>query len=505
MSDKIVTGGVRYLDMVVVAAAVLVTASVVLNPGGRSWINPDTWILVLFGAVCAGFAIFRRQIYRHSPTSWLIMVFLAVLGLAMFRALWAVPLMWFLVLAGVASLVLLVGLIAPLKPIREHVTRTEAFKLTAVVCTVVLMIGVAELFVRLADGIFPEETRQLLSSTPANSGLPHPYIGHLQRPNRTMVFTGRDFKASHKVDAVGFRNRWPWPERADIVAIGDSLTFGLGVDDDREWPSIVAHATGREVINLGLVGASPEQYFRVYQTFGAAVRPKLLLVGVYAQNDFWDAAMFDQWLREGVGDNYMVWRDFGRPRRFTFSLRRPIATAEGVFRAHIYPVVRSSHLYNLVRGIRGGTGGIAHAWTTLSFADGSRLQLSKDEFVFMTAGAQPDRPEFRLVLDALRKIQSFAKEQGTRTLVILQPSKEEVYLPLMGEPVTDPTGPLRQALDEAGLEYLDLQPVFRQRAKAGERLFFEIDSHPNEAGYRLIGQSVAAQIHQNAGSYGLGQ
>ena len=68
-------------------------------------------------------------------------------------------------------------------------------------------------------------------------------------------------------------------------------------------------------MNLGLVGASPEQYFRVYETFGARLQPKLLLVGVYVQNDFWDAGMFDLWLREGVGNNYMVWRNFGRPLR----------------------------------------------------------------------------------------------------------------------------------------------------------------------------------------------
>ncbi len=75
-------------------------------------------------------------------------------------------------------------------------------------------------------------------------------------------------------------------------------------------------------------------------------------------------------------------------------------------------------------------------------------------------------------------------------------------MPLAGESISDPTRPLRQAFDAAGIDYLDLAPAFRERASAGERLFLEVDSHPNPAGYALIGQLVTAHIKQNA-AYGL--
>jgi hypothetical protein len=227
------------------------------------------------------------------------------------------------------------------------------------------------------------------------------------------------------------------------------------------------------------------------------------VVGFYAGNDFWDESMFDQWLREGVGDNFMVWRNFGRPLRSTFDVSHPLAAAEGVFRAHVYPVVRSSHLYNLARGLRGA--GELGAAKTVHLKDGGSLQLMPQDFIDKTAGATPERREFRLVVEALLKIRSLARERGAHPLVILQPSKEEVYLPLAGDAVPDATAPLRHALDEAGIEYLDLAPVFRERAEAGERLFLEIDSHPNEAGYALIGQQVSAHIARNGATYGLGR
>ena len=76
--------------------------------------------------------------------------------------------------------------------------------------------------------------------------------------------------------------------------------------------------------------------------------------------------------------------------------------------------------------------------------------------------------------------------EGTHVLVVLQPGKEEVYLPLTDPSVPDPERPLREALDRLRIEYLDLTPGFRQRAAAGARLFFEVDGHPNAAGYALI-------------------
>jgi hypothetical protein len=76
-------------------------------------------------------------------------------------------------------------------------------------------------------------------------------------------------------------------------------------------------------------------------------------------------------------------------------------------------------------------------------------------------------------------------------------------LPLLGEPVSDPSGPLREELGKSGINYLNLTSVFRERAVAGEKLFFEVDGHPNAAGYALIADAVVNHLKQNAAKYGL--
>jgi lysophospholipase L1-like esterase len=104
--------------------------------------------------------------------------------------------------------------------------------------------------------------------------------------------------------------------------------------------------------------------------------------------------------------------------------------------------------------------------------------------------AQPNHPSFRLVLDAVRQTQALPAENGSEFLVLLVPTKEEVYLPLVDEEPPPATAPLAAVFDDDGVPYLDLTPHFQSRARDGERLFFEVDGHPNAAGYRLMAEVV---------------
>jgi hypothetical protein len=277
------------------------------------------------------------------------------------------------------------------------------------------------------------------------------------------------------------------------------------VPDEQAWPYLLARSVSPlRVVNLALIGAGPQQYLRLFERFGARLQPKLLLVGVFPQNDFWDAELFDRWVTSGVGGNYMVWRDFGQPEHLKFSAREPLEGLRGLLRSSVYRTFRSSYLYNVLRALRGGVEGPAPTTPRIvRFNDGSRVQLLESDYLNKSAAARSGRREFRLTLRALRQIHSLAVEHGAHALMILQPGKEQVYLPVLGESRGDPTSELRPALDQLGIEYLDLTPGFHARAAAGQRLFYEVDGHPNQAGYALTAQLVQAHITQNAARYGL--
>jgi lysophospholipase L1-like esterase len=279
------------------------------------------------------------------------------------------------------------------------------------------------------------------------------------------------------------------------VALGDSLTFGQTVKDEEAWPAVLDRSLRQSrVVNLGLIGAGLQQSLRVYETFGVMLRPKVLLVGLFIQNDFWDDGLFDDWLASAVGGNYMVWRAFGEPRKRAKSL---VADVRDTLRAS-YSFIGLRHLRYHVRGWLFST------IKTFRCADGSKLVLQPADFIEKTIGAKPERREFQLVLNALKRMHAIAAENGTKMLVILQPSKEEVYLPLLGDAVIDAAGPLRRELKNSGIDYLDLTPSFREQARKAEKLFQEVDVHPNAQGYALIAEIVHSHLKTNAEKYGLG-
>ena len=143
--------------------------------------------------------------------------------------------------------------------------------------------------------------------------------------------------------------------------------------------------------------------------------------------------MFDTWLKSGGDDNYMVWRDF---RGDTGD--RTVFLGEALRSTYLY--TWAHFVREVYRNRRAGEP------KDLQLADGSHVKLRPDHLAKMTAYIEPGNPIFELSLDALERINAIARSHGTHVIVVLQPSKEETYLPLLDGTPADPGAPLRAAL-----------------------------------------------------------
>ena len=493
---------IHYFDVSAGAVTLLVAAGVValaIDPGA-AWTPTIIVSAVAFVGALLTLILCRSRAYRQE-TPWLAAGFTAAAVLAVVTVFSALHVIWFAIALAGSSAALAFALVMRTRRVTEPPTRLDGFKLAALAFGGFLAFAGVEIGLRLAPGLFSPELQALMAPDPEQYGVAHPDIGYLPRPNGNTVISGKDFHAVHAVDGKGFRNIDPWPDRADIVVVGDSLTFGYGVTRDEAWPTILARAQeGIPLVNLALVGAGPQQYLRVYESFGVDLRPKLLVVGVFVRNDFWDAETFDLWLKSGYGGNFMMWRDQGRPDGFPLNWSDPEQLLRTVFNRHVYPLLRASRVYNLARALQ--TQGTP---TFFHFTGGSRVRLVPQDLWDAAALADKKTKAFRLTLDAFQSIQSSAEKHGTHVLMVLQPSKEEVYLPLVQTGVPDPSATLRDEFERRGIEYLDLVAAFRQRAAAGEQLFFENDGHPNPTGYALTARLVLAHLTSTAARYGLAQ
>ena len=136
--------------------------------------------------------------------------------------------------------------------------------------------------------------------------------------------------------------------------------------------------------------------------------------------------------------------------------------------------------------------------------EGSQVHLVPRLLPRQAPLAAPGQPAFALVLQSLDHLCTLATQQQTHCLVLLLPGKEEgVYLPVFGDAAANLAAPFRLALDQRGIASLDLGPHFRQRAAAGEALFWDGDVHPNVRGYAFIAAVVLAHLQEHAARYGL--
>src|SRR5262245_48740245 len=94
------------------------------------------------------------------------------------------------------------------------------------------------------------------------------------------------YSAGH--DAWGFRNK-SVPTKADIVAIGDSQTYGVAASAANSWPAVLQRLTHKSVYNLALGGYGPVQYDYLLENKAILLNPATIVVGFYFGNDLRDA------------------------------------------------------------------------------------------------------------------------------------------------------------------------------------------------------------------------
>ena len=356
--------------------------------------------------------------------------------------------------------------------------------------TVVALL-LAEGMLRLVPSLLPAEAQmrlhwQALRHQDAGGSVADSSLGALPAPRQHTELRRADLRFSYTIDEYGFRNAEPWPDTAEIVAVGDSWVFGYGVDVEQSWVRLMADALpGSRVLNLGITGAAPQQYVRAYARYGRPRHPKLLVLGLFPGNDLEDGRAFDEWVRAGSLGNYDRWRFFHEDV--------PKSSAG---------IENNSYLLLTLRALR-KTRGSPFSSTTVTMADGGRLRLAPEFFQSLPERARPGNPDFERVLATLERADSLARGQGTTLLIVLFPTKEEVYLPVVGRPAPKIVQAFNTELDARKIDYVDLLPVFREHARAGETLFYEVDGHPNARGNRVIADAVLERLRSRAAAYGL--
>ncbi len=113
-------------------------------------------------------------------------------------------------------------------------------------------------------------------------------LGWRYRPGAQVRHRTPAFDVDIRIDERGRRTgRSPTAPHPSLVFIGDSMTFGWGVEGHETFPSLVQAALGGTAWNLGVAGFGTDQELLVWRRDGASLHPDAVVV-TYTANDVED-------------------------------------------------------------------------------------------------------------------------------------------------------------------------------------------------------------------------
>lgn len=246
-----------------------------------------------------------------------------------------------------------------------------------------------------------------------------------------------------------------------ILALGDSFTFGVGVELNDSYLSLLErmlndNTKGKRysIIKAGVIGYSIYNE-RVYlEKKGLNYKPNMVIV------QFW-------------------WDDLGVDR-ITYLADTGFLTTGKItnfanFRLFLNRYFRS---YAFLRRL------FTRKFNRAIFANKMQTELENEDIL---------KNKFAITLKEFLKIESICKENQVKTLFILVPPKEFVY---------DKIGLEKQwkffcnFLNKNEINYIDLMPALKNAVQQGEKSFFNVDPHLNKIGHRLVAEEIYSRLQK---------
>jgi len=322
-------------------------------------------------------------------------------------------------------------------------------------------------------------------------------------------------------DQWGFRNP-KVPDTADIVAVGDSHTYGNTARMVDSWPYVASRLSGRQVYNMGLGGYGPNQYFYLSKTKALTLKPKMIIWGLYMGDDFENAFSLT------YGLDY--WKDLRilPPQKVEANIWEGPPTDTGSRKIRVW-LSRHCVIYQLA--FHAGFGGrvkgdiqIRNAAelypgyaTSINIPDNHILEAFRPKAVLF--GLDQDNPNvregMRITFELLKQMNEICRQNHVQFVVVVVPTKEMVFSEYLEHnskvPMDDVIDKLLvsersaraqtfQAMTDNKIPYVDSLPGLKKSVGEGLYASSAGDMHPNRNGYRVIGEAVAEYLkHPDTG------
>lgn len=267
----------------------------------------------------------------------------------------------------------------------------------------------------------------------------------------------------YRFNRDGYRDDDPAPgTRRRIVLLGDSVSFGLGVDQDEIFAARLERLLQREleqpweVLNLGIFAYHTANELAAFEADGLRYRPELVIVQFY-MNDFAISS-----LKAGPAG--------------TFFDRLAAVRNRLLYRSALWRRVHQA--------ATGLTFALAHDVRRLRFPETLNDAEPRGKRAYL-ATTPDERVE---AFAALRQIRDAAQRGGARLLVVLSPDEVQLFdrgYDMIGNR-------LRGFCAREGIDFLDLLPALR--ATPDRHTLFNDGVHYSPRGHDRVARILFAEL-----------
>ena len=343
-------------------------------------------------------------------------------------------------------------------------------------------------------------------------------------PNTERDFRTREFSYKVQTNSLGFRDRefeLRRTAKTRILAIGDSFTFGWGVEASQAWPKVLEmqlRAAGYdvEIANLGRPGGSPRDYAAIAEKAVPQLKPDLIIVAVLQGDDLAQMAPpppASITKPEGTTTTYPQFR------RVATSLYPHLLAMADKFQepqlSDLWKKDAQRLLASMLPPARERYERLDHGIQE-AFISGQlnpamiQIATSRPDYLLSTFDVNSPYTQHLLLemANQLTRIENAARQSQAEAIVVSVPygvyvsrtsfnTRQRLGFDVVPEMLTTSAAdePIRRASEIAGISFFDVTDGFRQ-ASLQRDLFFELDGHFNPAGHERFATLLTPTIKE---------
>ncbi len=320
-----------------------------------------------------------------------------------------------------------------------------------------------------------------------------PLVGHRMRPGlRAVVGNWSEFTTRVRINSLGIRGPEAGPRRPGVrrgLLLGDSFTFGTGVEEDQAFPERIAAGLSRagtptEGINAGIGGYGVPDEVSWFEHYGMGLHPDLIVLGIFTGNDLQDAAP-DRPRTFVIDGDILDEAELHRSAFFHWLFQH----------SQLFALLKYSIPQSIDRPLR----------RALHMPEPGAIRGLREEMALYDPRNRPAAERGGAASEAaIRRLLALTRADHPTVAALLLPSKlqaddrewnrtlRELRLPPTAVDRTLPNEVFSGVLARCGVPALDLTAGFSDEIRQGKVLFFPEDQHFTAAGHEVVADRTVA-------------